>query len=76
MLQVEHVANLVARLEDRVDIVLRVGRTDAEPDTARHQGRGGVGHDHDDDRRLSILHHTMEHVHFPGIEQEKRDDRR
>jgi hypothetical protein len=69
MLQIHH---RFASTEDTIYILLRMCRTHAEPYTA-HQWRRRIRDDHNNGRRLPILHHPVEHVHLScevlGIER-------
>ncbi len=76
LLQIQNLSDLVRRPEDHINILLRVRRGQAEPHPRRHQRRGGVRDDHDDNGDLARAHHPAEHCHLTRVEEEKGDDRR
>lgn len=76
MLQIEDVSHIVARTQHRVYVLLRVRCTDTEPHAAGNERRRGVRYDHNDDGRLPVFHHPVEHIHLARVEQQERHDGR
>lgn len=76
MLQIQHVANLVARLQHRIDITLDMTRAEAEPNPTSDERGSRVRNDDNDNGRLALEHQSRERAHLAGVEEEERDDGR
>ena len=76
MLQIQQIPNFITRHQHTIQILLRVRRTHTEPHPARHQRCRGVRDNDDGNRRRTVTHHAVEHVHLAKVENEKRDDGR
>ena len=74
VLEIKDVAQLVARFKDRVNVVLGVCRTDAEPHTRRDKWGRGVRDDNDNYRRLPNAHHPCKSGHFTRVVDQKGND--
>jgi len=76
ILEVEHVTDLIARLQQIVHILLRVCCAHAEPHPARRETRRGVSDNNDCDRGRPCEHEPAELGHLANVEQQKRNDGR
>jgi len=76
VLQIQHIPNLITSPQHRINVILRMRRTDTEPHSARHKRRSRVRHNDNDNRCLSILHHRVEHVHLSRVEEQEGNDGR
>jgi len=76
ILEVEHVTDLIARLQQIIHILLRVRCAHAEPHPARRETRRRVSDNNDCDGGRPCEHEPAEFGHLANVEQQKRDDRR
>lgn len=75
MLEIKDITKLVACMEDRVDVVLGVCRTDAEPHSRSNKWGGGVCDDDNDNWCLPSAHHPSEGGHLARVVDQKGNNR-
>ena len=76
MLEIKNITKLIACLEDRIDVILGVCRTHAEPHSRSNERGGGVCDDDNNYRCSPSAHHPSEGGHLARIVNQEGNNRR